>query len=175
MPRKRLDLTGKQFGRLTVVSFGWTAENRTSYWNCVCSCGQETVVAKCSLTLGRTISCGCYQAEATKKANTTHGQIYSPEYHAWDAAKRRCHNPTDGNFPYYGARGIVMCDRWRNSFENFLADMGKKPDQSLTLDRIDNNCNYEPSNCRWTTMKVQSNNRRERGTALLRATGKWIE
>lgn len=162
MPRKRIDITGQKFGKLTVTSFGWTAENRASYWNCKCDCGNDTTVAKCSLTLGRTVSCGCYQAEQTVKSNTTHGMHTSPEYHAWDHMIQRCTNPNNKNYADYGGRGITVCARWLFSFENFLADMGVKPAPHLTLERVDNSLGYFASNCKWASMKEQSNNRRAR-------------
>lgn len=158
-----MDLEGKKFGRLTVLKFD-SVRNTNSYFHCICECGNQIVVAGCSLKQGQTKSCGCLHKEKTSKANSKHGHTSnysrSPEYRSWRSMITRCEVPNLNCFENYGGRGIKVCDRWRHSFENFLEDMGKRPSLSYTLDRIDVNGNYEPSNCRWADNYQQAINKR---------------
>ena len=130
-------------------------------WLCRCECGAEWTVAASSLTRGLSRSCGCLRRR--QAWNYQHGEsghsFYSVEYNAWMHMRQRCSNPNYHAYARYGGRGIKVCDRWLNSFEAFLADMGRRPSGRRSLDRIDNNGNYEPSNCRWATPVQQIRNR----------------
>lgn len=153
---------GDRFGRLTVMERSSRPSVSSMYFLCRCDCGTQKDVRKDSLYTKRIVSCGCYQREVLKQANTTHGQRAqrTAEYDCWAHMLRRCHTPTTRGYHNYGGRGIAVCDRWRNSFENFFADMGRRPSPKHSLDRIDVNGNYEASNCRWADLKTQCNNRR---------------
>lgn len=157
------DLTGRQFNRWYVESFYGNHTKPSGFkvklWNCTCLCGTKKVVAAPSLRNGDSQSCGCLNKELIKERNQTHNRSKSREYEAWRSMKKRCLNPNDKNYVHYGGRGIKVCDRWSNSFENFYEDMGDKPDNH-SLDRKDVNGNYEPNNCRWATQDEQIRNRR---------------
>lgn len=148
-----IDMAGQRFGRLVVVSR--VADSRPIRWLCKCDCGVEKEVRGASLRLGATVSCDCRRRDFFKK----HGLCRTPVWAAWANMKSRCGNEKDPKYPSYGGRGIAVCDRWL-SFDNFLADMGEPP-PGLTLDRIDNDGNYEPANCAWRSLVEQGNNRRD--------------
>lgn len=164
------NIAGRRFGRLTVLRPTTKRQDRKVVWLCLCDCGKEVEVSGKDMRQGNTRSCGCLhrdlRPEVMRKAMRTHGcAVHGQEtraWRSWHAAKMRCFNPNDPAYARYGGRGITMCARWRDSFENFLADMGERP-EDRTLDRFpDNDGNYEPGNCRWATRKQQTANRRPR-------------
>lgn len=158
------DLTNKVFYKLTVLNRSHKTHNGHWVWNCKCECGNEKKIYATNLVRGLTKSCGCYRVEVSGNANLSHGHCRvknrSAEYRSWCSALVRCNNKNNRKYNDYGGRGITVCDRWANSFENFLQDMGLKPSNKHSLDRIDNDGNYEPSNCRWATPKQQTRNKR---------------
>lgn len=151
--RKKLDITGQRFGRLTALYRLNNYHDHHSYWLCVCDCGNLVEVYLGSLRKGASTSCGCL----VKK----HGKSYEPLYRRWLGIRNRCCNKSDEHYKDYGGLGIKVCDEWSNDFMNFYnwaTNNGYK--SGLTIDRVDVNGNYEPNNCRWTTPKQQARNRR---------------
>ena len=155
------DLTGMQFGRLTVIDRASNTKDGSARWNCVCSCGTKKTIMGSSLLRGATVSCGCYQKEMIIRKQTTHGQTHTRLFHVWQHMRNRCYNENYKFYNYYGGRGISVCDEWRDDFVPFM-NWAKSNGYSddLTLDRIDTNGNYEPSNCRWISRADQMNNTR---------------
>lgn len=159
--RVRKDLTGQKFGRLSVITVGGAADGgRNRCWKCRCDCGAELEVRGSCLTTGHTQSCGCIWRERLIERNTKHGKAYTPEFAIWQGMITRCTNANRRSWKDYGGRGIRVCERWIESFENFLADVGPRPSKDHSLDRYPNtNGNYEPGNVRWATIEQQSRNR----------------
>lgn len=153
-----LNLTGSRFGRLVVICTVGKNRHNKRMWLCQCDCGEFTTTTSGDLRSSGTTSCGCIQRERTSAANTIHGGSGDAAYTSWKEMIRRCSNPKSSSFSRYGGRGISVCERW-NNYLHFKEDMGERP-SGKTLDRINPNGNYEPSNCRWATSKTQSRNRR---------------
>jgi len=153
---KENDLTGRIFGRLTVV--GFSHSDKIRFWICKCSCGKQKIIRACHLKSGNTKSCGCLQRDGVKKLFTKHHLSGTTTYRTWDAMNQRCKNSKSLQYKDYGGRGIGICDKWL-TFEGFYEDMGDRP-KNKTLDRINVNGDYCKDNCRWATTKEQQNNKR---------------
>lgn len=178
-----IDLSGRVFNNLTVIK---RVENpkgkKDAAWLCQCKCGDQSVVVAYRLKNGNTKSCGCIRKPALHQANTKHGKSKTVEYATWNSMMQRCYNPNAMKYSSYGSRGIVVCERW-HEFENFLEDMGMRPDKKLSLERIDPYGNYGPDNCKWGTKTEQSRNTRSlyatntsgaRGVHWDNRRSKWI-
>ena len=159
MPMPRSNIKGMKIGRLTVLSeAGIHPTRKAVLWLCQCECGNRKIVEGRLLRNGTSKSCGCYMREGHN--GRTHGQSDSITYSSWRAMLARCKSRHVA-YERYTGRGVLICHRWQNSFENFLDDMGHRPDKKHTLDRINNDGNYEPGNCRWATWTQQQRNRRD--------------
>jgi hypothetical protein len=158
------EFTPETFGRLTTMGPGFMlpvgSKGRSrKHQVCQCACGTIQSYGMSNLIKGDTKSCGCLQKEITVARSVTHGMTKTAEYKSWQKMRSRCDDPTNNQYHNYGGRGITYCERWKK-FENFFADMGNKPSRIHSLDRKENNGNYEKSNCRWATPKEQGSNKR---------------
>lgn len=157
-----INLIGKTFGQLRVTERAANDKRGRARWVCICACGNNAVAVGYLLRTSAAKSCGCMRATILATHAIKHRLSDTPEHYIWRGMKQRCYNPNNKSFKNYGGRGITICDRWQNSFENFLADMGKKPSPTHSIDRVNNDGNYEPANCRWATNQEQSDNKRTR-------------
>lgn len=167
------DISGQRFGMLTVVSLSGF-KGPYSVWNCRCDCGKDAIAQGHLLRRGSKKSCGCNQHAATTK----HGMHKSPEYKAWKQMIQRCTNPREKRYARYGGRGIRVCERWR-IFENFFSDLGPRPSSRHSIDRKNNDGDYEPCNCRWASrvqqMRNFSRNRLIRFRGVTRCLQEWAD
>lgn len=163
-----VNLTGRKFGRLSVVKKSRFYNRKGTMWECICDCGVEIITITDRLTTGHTQSCGCLHNErktnaAIRHGHTRKGHIHQ-DYHIWIGMKTRCLNKNSRLYKNYGGRGIKICERWLESngigFINFIADMGPRPSLSYSLERVNNNGGYNPGNCKWATNSEQANNKR---------------
>ena len=160
MKQGKRDMIGRRFGRLVCLRISERKDKtRRLYWWFRCDCGNEKEAAGSSVRYGETPSCGCLHRENV--GQTVHGMARTKLYHVWNSMIQRCHNPKTKRYDCYGGRGIIVCDRWRHSFADFFADMGECP-AGLTIERLNNDGNYEPSNCVWASRHQQARNKRPR-------------
>lgn len=170
------DLTGRKFGRLSVIALDtrkWDKSGRPRlYWYCECDCGGNTVVVGSSLSQGLTQSCGCYNRAVIRARRRVHGDASKtrrvPEYYTYFNMIKRCYNKNDRSYQDYGGRGITVCDEWMapGGYEQFLSDMGRKPSSKHSIDRMNNSLGYSKENCRWATASEQVRNRRPNASAF---------
>lgn len=154
------DLTGATFGKMTVIGFHDYSKGGLPRWLCRCECGQERAVVGSDMKRRPNMTCGCGRKKTLSAIRSTHRMCNSTEYHSWTGLIQRCTNPNHPRYTDYGGRGITVCERWRNSFIDFLADMGKKPTPDHSIERKNNDDGYHPDNCRWATTSEQNQNTR---------------
>ena len=162
------DMTGLRFGRLAVLRMSRRRNGTLAMWWCRCDCGNVKTYNGSDLRKGHSRSCGCLQRDTVSAIRGKHRDCASAEFRAWANMLTRCYNLRLPAAKHYSGRGIGVCDRWRHSYENFLADMGRRPSSELSLDRINNDLGYSPDNCRWATRSEQMKNRRKFKTPWLK-------
>ena len=159
------DFKGRVYTRLTVLEFSHHNKHLQPVWKCECVCKKIRFVPSGDLRSGHTKSCGCLSADSLRKIAYKHGEGgVTKEYTCWRSMKQRCLDKKCDSYQDYGGRGITVCSEWLNSYQQFLKDMGRKPSETHSIDRINNDGNYEPSNCKWSTPKEQCNNKRPWGS-----------
>lgn len=167
-----IDISGQRFGRVIALERDYSLKGRT-YWRCICDCGNMFSTVSYTLRVGECKSCGCSQKEGARERRTSHGMAGTKVYTTWQRMQARCYNETNKAFKDYGGRGIKVCDRWLESFENFLEDMGY-PQPHESIDRRDNDGDYCPENCRWADNKTQARNKRNNHFIVLDGDSKTI-
>lgn len=156
-------IVGARYGRLVVVGQSKRrGSSRNILWRLACDCGNETLATPSNVKSGNTESCGCLRSILTSLRKRKARHYHRALHVVWEGMKQRCHNPNNSKYSYYGGRGITVCERWRDSFEAFLADMGERPTPKHTIDRKDNDGHYCPDNCVWATRMQQTHNRRKK-------------
>lgn len=174
---KTIDITNNRYGKLVAIERSKNISGKTA-WKCKCDCGNITYVSTSNLTCNRIRSCGCLKLEKLLERSTTHNQRHTVLYSVWRGLRQRCNNPKHASYHNYGGRGITVCEEWDKSFQSFYewsyangysTENQKDEKLKLTIDRIDNNGNYEPSNCRWVDRKTQARNMRN--TKLIEFNG----
>ncbi len=186
VPPRVKDMMGMSFGRLTVIQYAGLNHKNFAMWKCRCECGKTTTVYGSALRNGHTRSCGCLNREHTArmgKGNLKHGHSRrtgaSITYRSWQSMIQRCENPSHTEYMNYGGRGITICTRWRESFDSFLDDMGSRPNNRFEIERINNDGNYDPSNCRWASRQDQCRNMRSNRMLACdgqtRCLAEWVE
>jgi hypothetical protein len=174
IPRRRIDMVGQTFGTQVVLAYAGNDRHGQATWSVRCECGSVRAVPGAKLRRGEATSCGCLKPGKCAAANTRHGDSarghLTPEYRTWSNMIDRCERPERRDYQHWGGRGITVCARWRADFAAFLADMGRKPSSAHTIDRVNNDGNYEPSNCRWATRAEQARNKRPNRCSICGAT-----
>lgn len=158
--RTMKEMLENKFGRLKPFEYVAGTRKVNPKYRCKCDCGAVCLVSTQNLRSGKTKSCGCISSEKTAERNRKHSGTFTPEYSVWCGIKNRCGNPNATSYEHYGGRGIKVCDRWLDSFDNFLSDLGKRPSKQHSIERINVDGDYEPSNCKWATAIEQANNKR---------------
>lgn len=171
---KILDIKGKRFGKLIAIERVKNVKKKVS-WKCLCDCGKETNVLTTNLTSNRIKSCGCLKNQKLIERSTKHNQRHTKLYEVWKTMKQRCSNPNHKSYHNYGGRGIIVCDEWKNNYQAFYEwSMNNGYKEGLSIDRINNDGNYEPSNCRWTDKITQNNNTRQNKPIIIDGVSKTI-